>query len=127
MLAFGGTFTAATSDSSGYDFVPRTDGFFWTMVGLCVLGCVAAVAGLLVQLVEWVGALVNTNKLVDKGWFVLLLVTGLLGLTCALAPLGFAGMVAYLIAGPDGTVFEQPQTPASQAPRQPTTLAPTSR
>jgi hypothetical protein len=133
MLAYGGTFTPATTASGGYEFVPRLDGFFWTMVGLCVLGSLAAVVGLLVQFVAWVGALVNTSKLVDKMWFAMLLVSGLLGLSSVLAPLGFAGMVAYVIAGPDGTAVElQTRTPAprpggdSIAPQPPTTLAPTS-
>jgi hypothetical protein len=124
MLAYGGTFTAAATTSGGYEFVPSLDGFFWTMVGLCVLGCVAAVIGLFVQLVAWVGALINTNKLVDKMWFVMLLVSGLVGLTCALAPLGFAGMVAYLIAGPDGTAITQQHSQPTAS--RPTTLASTS-
>jgi hypothetical protein len=37
--------------------------------------------------------------------------------------LGFAAMVAYLIAGPDGMAARQPQIPASAG--RPSTLAPT--
>ena len=56
--------------------------------------------------VAWIGALVRTVELTDKTWFVVLLVTGLLGV-------GLVGMIVYLIAAKepdDGT--PQPQRPA---------------
>jgi hypothetical protein len=116
---YGGTFTAAPS-GSGYDFVPRNDSFFWTTVGFVVLGFTVAVVGGIVQLAAWVGALINTNRIADKTWFAVLLIGGLLGLV--FAPVGFAAMVAYLVAGPDGMlVQQQPATPG--APH--ATLAPT--
>jgi hypothetical protein len=119
MLAYGGTFTAAPS-GNGYDFVPRFDNVFSTTVGFLVLGFTVAVVGGIVQLAAWVGALINTNRIADKTWFSVLLIGGLLGL--ALAPVGFAAMVAYLVAGPDGMlVQQQPATPG----RPHATLAPT--
>jgi hypothetical protein len=44
----------------------------------------------LAQLVAWVGAVQDTAALEDKGWLVVLLVTGLLGL-------GSIAMIAYAI------------------------------
>ncbi len=108
MLAYGGHFTAA-SNGNGYDFVPTLDGFFWTMVGLMIAGFTIAAVGGIAQLAAWIGALVNTYQMQDKTWFIVLLVGGFLGLSFALV--GFAAMVAYLVAGPDGLAVWQPQTP----------------
>ena len=86
-----------------------------------VAGFFAAAVGGLVQLAAWIGALVNTYRLQDKTWFAVLLAGGLLGLAFGL--LGFAAMVAYLVAGPDGMSAGQPRNlaPASR----PSSLAPT--
>lgn len=121
MLAYGGTFTAATN-GNGYDFVPRYDSFFGTMVGLIIVGGIAAAVGGFVQLAAWIGALVNTFRLQDKTWFAVLLAGGLLGL--AFGVVGFAAMVAYVIAGPDGMAVRQP--PVSAPTSLPSTFAPTS-
>ena len=121
MLAYGGTFTAAPS-GNGYDFVPSFDGFFWTTVGFVVAGFSLTVVGGLVQLVAWIGTLVNTYRIEDKTWFAVVLAGGLIGLAFGL--LGFAAMVAYLVAGPDGMAVRQPQVPAPAG--RPTTLLPTS-
>jgi hypothetical protein len=120
MLAYGGTFTKAPT-GNGYDFVPSFDGFFWTTIGTMIAGFFAAAVGGLVQLAAWIGALVNTGRLQDKTWFAVLLAGGLLGLAFGL--LGFAAMVAYLVAGPDGMSIGQPRNlaPASR----PSSLAPT--
>ena len=71
------------------------------------------VAGAVVQVVAWIGALIDTYDSPDKTWFVVLLIGGLLGLLgVVLAP--FAVMVVYLISGPD-TV--RPETrPSSPGP-----------
>src|SRR5690349_8524206 len=95
MLAYGGTFTAARN-GDGYDFVPSTGSFFWTTVGFTVLGFTAAAVGGIVQLAAWVGAMINTNRIADKTWFSVLLIGGLLGLV--FAPIGFAAMLAYVVA-----------------------------
>jgi hypothetical protein len=94
MLAYGGTFTPAPS-GSGYDFVPRTDAFFWTTVAVIVVGGVVAAAGVFVQFVAWIGALINSYQLADKTWFIVTLLLGLLGF-------GLIAMIVYLIAAPDG-------------------------
>jgi hypothetical protein len=121
MLAYGGTFTKAGT-GNGYDFIPSYDSFFWTTVGIMIAGFVAAAVAGLVQLTAWIGALVNTYQLKDKTWFAVLLAGGLFGLAFGL--IGFAAMVAYLIAGPDGMTAEEPPNlaPASR----PSSLAPTS-
>lgn len=121
MLAYGGTFQPAQS-GTGQDFVPSMDGTFWTTVSFMILGFTAAAAGGLVQVVAWIGALVNTYPLQDKTWFVVLLVGGLLSF--AFGMVGFAVMVAYLIAGPDGTATQEPRIPT--ATPQPRELAPSS-
>ena len=65
-------------------------------VALVVVGSLAMLAGAVAGVASWIGALFNTAKLDDKTWFVSLLVLGL----CSF---GFIGMVAYVLAGPDGT------------------------
>jgi hypothetical protein len=55
---------------------------------------------------SWVGALLNTSRLDDKTWFVVLLVLGLVSA-------GWVAMIAYVLAGPDGTA--QDSTPSARA------------
>jgi hypothetical protein len=118
MLAFGGSWHPAEA-GNGYQFVAAQDPAFWTAVAGIVVGGAIAIVGSLVQLLAWIGALINTYALADRTWFVILLAGGLLGLFVVFA--GFAVMVAYLVAGPDGMPAGAP--PA--APRQPATLIPT--
>jgi hypothetical protein len=122
MAAYGGTFTHIAGTVNSYNFVPTLDGFFWTMVSLIVAGVVLAVVGGIVQLAAWIGGLVNSYRIPDKTWFVVLLLGGIFGLGFGL--IGFAVMVAYIIAAPDGALYSKPEV---QMPVQrPTTLAPTS-
>jgi len=120
MLAYGGHFTAAPG-GDGYDFVPNLDGFYWSTIGFMVLGGLVALGGGIVQLVAWIGAMTNTNHLVDKTWFTILLVGGVVGLI--FAPIGFATMVAYVVAGPDGMAMPHGQSASAAAPSR--TLVPT--
>lgn len=124
MLAYGGTWQPSVS-GNGSDFVPTLNGFFWTTVGFMIAGCTAAAVGAVIQLAAWIGALVNTYQLEDKAWFIALLIGGLLGFAFGL--IGFAVMVAYLVAGPDGmpegrtrvtapAVPQPVQTPQPQPP-----------
>ncbi len=69
--------------------------FAWALVGL-VIALVAITGGAIAGLVSWIGALLNTAQIEDKTWFVLLLVLGLLSF-------GWVAMIAYVLAGPDGT------------------------
>ena len=70
--------------------------FTWAMVGLTAVGALTIAGGSIGGLIAWIGALLNTVHLEDKAWFVLLLVLGLVSF-------GFIALVAYVIAGPDGT------------------------
>ena len=70
--------------------------FAWTIVGLAIMAALAMMAGFIGGLVSWIGALLNTSQLEDKTWFIVLLVLGLLSF-------GLLAMIAYVIAGPDGT------------------------
>jgi hypothetical protein len=69
------------------------------MVGLTVVGVLAIVGGAIGQFVAWIGAVLNTSRLDDKTWFVLLLVLGLLSF-------GFVPMLVYVLVGPDATGSE---------------------
>jgi hypothetical protein len=120
MLAFGGHFVSA-ANGSGSDFVPTLDGFFWTMVGLMIVGVSVAAVGGVLQLAAWVGALVNTYQIADKTWFVVLLVGGFIGLGVTLV--GYAVMIAYFVAGPDSPEAQPSQVPTQIAP--PAQLLPT--
>lgn len=65
------------------------------LVWLVIAGLAFAGGGI-AALVSWIGALLNTARHDDKTWFVVLLVLGL----CSF---GWVAMIAYIIAGPDGT------------------------
>jgi hypothetical protein len=107
MMAFGGTLKPAAS-GQGYDFVPNFDPFFWWTVAFIVLGSAVAIAGGIIQFVGWIGALVNSWRLPEKTWFVLLLILGLIGHV-----VGLVMMIVYLLAGPDSTKL-LPAAPAAQ-------------
>lgn len=68
----------------------------WTALGLVVVGSLAAFGGTVAAVVSWLAALLNTWQLEDKTWFAALLAAGLLGV-------GVIAMIAYVVAGPDGT------------------------
>jgi hypothetical protein len=67
----------------------------WSMIAVALVGGLAVVGGAIGQFVAWIGAVLNTARLDDKTWFVLLLVLGLLSF-------GFVAMIVYVLAGPDG-------------------------
>src|SRR5215472_6590500 len=58
-----------------------------------IAGLIAAFVGGLIQFVAWIMGLVATGSIGRWGWFVVLLVLGLVGL-------GFFVMLAYVIWGP---------------------------
>jgi len=109
MLAYGGSLTQVAGTTNQYDFTPSLTGMFWTSVAIIVIGGLIAITGSIVQLVAWIGALVNSYALPEKSWFLVVLVGGLLSLV--FAPVGFAVMVAYVVAAPDADLH-----PASAAP-----------
>jgi hypothetical protein len=120
MLAYGGTF-AQVAGTNKYNFTPDMNGFFWTTIGIIVVGGVFTLIGSIVQLAAWIGGLVNSYMLPEKAWFGILLAGGVLSF--AFAPIGFAVMLAYVVAAPDGKLYEQTKAPTTL--QHPTPLAPT--
>jgi hypothetical protein len=110
VLAFAAVWIAYANGvfvMDGHDVVGvRATPMAWTIVGLATLAALTIVAGFIGGLVSWIGALLNTARLEDKTWFILLLVLGVLSF-------GLIAMIAYLIGGPDGT---KQAAPAIHAP-----------
>jgi hypothetical protein len=120
-LALASHIGAFTNNFQYSSYVP--DGYFWTLISLIVLGGIAVLGGSIVQFVTWIGAVINTNRLVDKTWFNILLWVGIAGIV--LGPLlGWGLMIAYIIGGPDGMAGEPLQLRATPT-GPPRTLAPT--
>jgi hypothetical protein len=78
------------------------------MVTWVFLASIVILAGSLAAIASWIGALLNTVRLADKTWFIVLLVLGL-------ASFGWLAMLAYVFAGPDssrpGAVLAIPARP----------------
>ena len=92
-LAIGtGAFEVSKPGITGVDATRFTA----AAIVMIVLGGLGVVSGAIGQFVAWIGAVVNTSRLEDKTWFILLLVLGLLSF-------GFIAMLVYVLAGPDGT------------------------
>lgn len=87
-----GGFVMDGPDVTGIRSIP----YAWAMVAAAIVGIVAIIGGAVAGLVAWIGALLNTAQLADKTWFIVLLVLGLMSF-------GSLAMIAYVIAGPDGT------------------------
>jgi len=82
---------------NGPDIVAlRGSALAWSMLPLGIVGVLAIMGGLIAGLVAWIGALLNTWQLESKTWFAVLLLLGIFNF-------GFFAMIAYLVAGPDGT------------------------
>ena len=107
------------------------DNVFWTLVFLIVLSCIVCCGGFIAQFVAWIGAVLNTYRLVDRTWFNLLLWGGIAGIVtsslCGLGALfGLGLMIAYLVAGPDAMAIQQPLRAMPAEPTTPPkTLLPT--
>jgi hypothetical protein len=100
ILAVAAVWIAIANDvfvMNGPDIVDlRGSALAWPLLGLGLLGGVAIMAGLIAGFVSWIGALLNTSQLESKAWFVALLLLGVFSL-------GVIAMIAYVIAGPDGS------------------------
>jgi hypothetical protein len=87
-------------DVTGIEWTP----FAWVMIGLLTIAGLAILGGMAGGLVAWIGALLNTGRLEDKTWFIILLVLGLFSF-------GLMAMIAYLVAGPDAYELPRPGQP----------------
>ena len=100
VLGIAALWSALASDAidlGGSDVIDLNGGSgAWTALGLVVLASLAILAGTAMAVVSWIAALLNTWELEDKAWFASLLALGLLGF-------GVVAMIAYVVAGPDGT------------------------
>jgi len=82
---------------SGQDIVGiQGSALAWILFAFGIAGALAFTGALIGGLISWIGALLNTSQLESKTWFLALLVLGIFNF-------GFFAMIAYLIAGPDGT------------------------
>lgn len=66
------------------------------LLALGIAGGLAIVGAMIGGLLSWIGALLNTSQLESKAWFLVLLLLGIFNF-------GFFAMIAYVMAGPDGT------------------------
>ena len=97
VLAFGIAYAGDVFIMKGDQLVGVSGGALaWSLIGIGILGFVTAMGGLIAGLVSWIGALLNTWQRDSKGWFVSLLLLGIFNF-------GFLAMIAYVLAGPDGT------------------------
>ena len=116
ILAIAAVWVAIANDvfvMNGPDIVGlRGSALAWSMLGVGIVAASAIVAGLIAGLVSWIGALLNTSHLEDRGWFVALLLLGIFSF-------GLIAMIAYVVVGPDGTeeaVDRRAQLPAQATP-----------
>jgi hypothetical protein len=108
-LALASHIGAFTVNYQYNNYVP--DGTFWALVSFIILGGIAILGGIVTQFVAWIGAVINTNRLVDKTWFNVLLWCGVAGIVLSLlsglgALVGWGLMIVYLVGGPDGMAVE---------------------
>jgi H+/Cl- antiporter ClcA len=97
IAALGAALASDAIDIGGSDVIDVNGGSgAWSAIGLTVVASLAILGGIVAAVVSWLAALLNTWQLEDKLWFGALLVLGLLGL-------GVVAMIAYVVAGPDGT------------------------
>jgi hypothetical protein len=126
-LALASHIGAFTANYQYNNYVP--DSTFWALVSFIVLGGIAILGGIVTQFVAWIGAVINTNRLVDRTWFNVLLWCGVAGIVLNFiggfgALLGWGLMIAYLVGGPDGMAVE-PMMMRTTPVEPPRTLAPT--
>ena len=120
-----GAFTANFQYSK---YVP--DGTFWALVSFIVLGSVAVLGGMVVQIVAWIGAVINTHRLADTTWYNVLLWCGVAAIALTLltnlvgALFGWVLMIVYLVGGPD-SMAREPRLLQPLPTEPPRTLMPT--
>ena len=94
----------------GPDVVTVHGEAFASSLIVLALAAVLFAGGTVAGVASWLGALLNTSRLDDKTWFVVLLVLGIWSF-------GFVAMVAYVVAGPDSTGRDRADPGMATAPR----------
>ena len=101
ILAIAAVWVAIANDvfiMDGPDIVGHGGGSLGVApVAVALVGSATMLAGFIAGLLSWIGALLNTTRMANKAWFIALLLTGIFSL-------GFLAMIAYVVAGPDGTI-----------------------
>ncbi len=109
LLVAGAIWLAITNDvfvMNGPDIVGlHPSALTWSCLALAIVGSMAVIGGFAGGLASWIGALLNTWQIPGKAWFVAVILLGVFNL-------GFFAMIAYLIAGPDGTDPSETRTRA---------------
>ena len=100
IIAISAVWLAMANDvfvMNGGDIVGiQSSALAWILGGFGLGGALAFTGALIGGLISWIGALLNTSQLESKRWFLGLLLLGIFNF-------GFFAMIAYVIAGPDGT------------------------
>ena len=94
----------------GPDVVTVNGEAFASSLVVLAFAAILLAGGTVAGVASWIGALLNTSRLNDKTWFVVLLVLGIWNF-------GFVAMVAYIVAGPDGTGRHSADPGMTTAPR----------
>lgn len=68
----------------------------WSLLAIGLIGGVAIAGAMIGGFASWLGALLDTWRIDSKAWFAVLLLLGVFNV-------GFFAMIAYLVAGPDGS------------------------
>lgn len=100
-------FNGSSLIMDGPDVVGVRSPWGWTAAVVAVVATLVLTAASIAQFVAWIGMLIESAPLQSKTWFVVLLVTGLLGF-------GLVAMLVYLLAVPaPATEVAGPQAPSS--------------
>ena len=100
-------FNGSSLIMDGPDVVGVRSPWAWTAAVVAVVATLVLIAASIAQFVAWIGMLIESAPLPSKTWFVVLLVTGLLGF-------GLVAMLVYLLAVPaPATEAADPLAPSS--------------
>jgi H+/Cl- antiporter ClcA len=110
VLVFAALWAALASDAidvGGDAFIDVNGGSgAWTALALVIVASLAILGGTVAAVVSWIAALLNTWQLEENTWFASLLALALLGF-------GVVAMIAYVVAGPDGTQHTSLRVPSN--------------
>ena len=112
LLAAAAIWIAIANDvlvMAGPDIVAvHTSALAWSLLAIGLVGGVAVAGSMIGGFASWLGALLNTWRIDSKAWFAVLLLLGVFNV-------GFFAMIAYLVAGPDGSAPRASSSSAAPA------------